>query len=399
MAAPPLFIRLPGGDEPQVSWCDPTRGPEAAAWSDLAALATGHTLVAIVPGDHLLLTRVQAPKTSRGRLIAAAPFLLEERLAGSPEALWFGLGERQADGFLTVAVVAETLRQGWLAALDHAGARPGEWLAEPLLLPWRPGSWTLLLDDTLALARLDETTGFAVEPATLDAALRAALRERERPTALQLIDATTTDHDHTPLAALNIPLMITRDPRPRLRILASHAPARTRHNPLHDLGGSRRGEAPSLTRAWHTALALLLIGLVGQGLVSGWHVQQLAAQESSLLQQVESRFRGLFPEVRRLVKPADQARQALLALRTAAPRQGSSLLARLDQVAEALTPEERVTAIDHQTPETRLTIATPSGAALSGLKERLSSLPGLHVTLEPGEGNTGRFLVRGKEGK
>src|SRR5689334_16197691 len=84
----------------------------------LAHIAEGKEIIAIVPAEDVLLTKIQLPKMNRARLMQAVPFALEDELIADVDTLHFAVGEYEADKELTVAVVAQEKMQQWLGMLS-----------------------------------------------------------------------------------------------------------------------------------------------------------------------------------------------------------------------------------------------------------------------------------------
>lgn len=96
-------------------------------------------IIAIVPGQHVLLSRVNVPRGQRRHLHTILPFLLEERLAEPVAAMHIAAFPPFDDeGNLPVAAVKSSLMREWLQLLGEAGIIPHALVAEPCLL--QPGN-------------------------------------------------------------------------------------------------------------------------------------------------------------------------------------------------------------------------------------------------------------------
>ena len=179
--------------EPTLEWLtsDGTL-PQHGGLAELAAQCRpGTALRVAVPGDAMTLTEVQLPAGKRALWRKATPYALEDSLAEPVEQLHFALAERplpsaeqMADdntdtrtARIPVAVVRRATLQRWLARFKQHGLSPAAMVPEPLLLPYQPGTWSVLLDAEhgRAVVRTDAYAGFSCELALLPTYLRLAL--------------------------------------------------------------------------------------------------------------------------------------------------------------------------------------------------------------------------------
>lgn len=167
---------------------------EAICAGDPAALpelAIDKQVIAIVPAEEVLLTYVIMPKMNRSRLMEALPFALEEQLVEDVESLHFAVGETQADGKLSVAVVAKKRIQQWMQQLQSYGVQPDQLIPLTFALPITADTWTAVNTDVITV-RTGEYTGFVCDHANANILLTAALASADvKPTTLSIISQTT----------------------------------------------------------------------------------------------------------------------------------------------------------------------------------------------------------------
>src|SRR5581483_6466382 len=175
-----LFIRwrdqAPNGVVAATLWT-PTGGAQnvSAPLTDLAARATGKSVVVFVAAADVRLATVDVPARSPQKVLQAAPYALEDQLAEDVDVLHFALGPRQAAGGYPVAVVAKSRMDAWLAPLTEAGLRPEALVPEQLALPWVEDDRIHLLAEAGELtARTGPFRGFACAPEDLAAVLKIA---------------------------------------------------------------------------------------------------------------------------------------------------------------------------------------------------------------------------------
>ncbi|MEM9256863.1 MAG: type II secretion system protein GspL [Pseudomonadota bacterium] len=158
------------GEEPR--WLD----DEATADELRLTLSQRRTPVCFAaPGaDTRLLTLAVSP-AERKHIAKSLPFTLEEDVADDIDDLHFS--SRFIDKeLLGVAVCSRNKMDewaGWLAAFPGAG----RWIPEPLLLPWQPGEWCIVLEGDDAIIRTGQCHGFAIERDMVGALLSGVLAE------------------------------------------------------------------------------------------------------------------------------------------------------------------------------------------------------------------------------
>ena len=88
--------------------------------------AAGRHVCVLVPGTDVLLAEPELPVKAGTKLQQVVPYALEEQLAEDIDDLHFAIGKRAADSATTpVAVVAHSLMDEWLDALQGRGHRAG----------------------------------------------------------------------------------------------------------------------------------------------------------------------------------------------------------------------------------------------------------------------------------
>src|SRR6267142_6525627 len=103
-----LYLQLPRSDVPARWLAMDTLGNRIGRVQQglpTPEQARGRRLVAIVPGEHVVLSRTDIPSRSVQKVLQAAPFTLEDKLVDDVGALHFAAGPREANGYL-IAVTA-----------------------------------------------------------------------------------------------------------------------------------------------------------------------------------------------------------------------------------------------------------------------------------------------------
>jgi general secretion pathway protein L len=135
-----------------------------ARGDDAGGLPPGEdeSIIAVVPGDAIVLHWVELPRLAPAQAAAAARQLAADVTAGPIEAAHVALGEPDAEGRRPLAVVDAALMRGWLDRLQALGLAADSIVPLPLLLPASEGV-TALATETLVNAR-GAHLAFAAEP-------------------------------------------------------------------------------------------------------------------------------------------------------------------------------------------------------------------------------------------
>jgi general secretion pathway protein L len=128
------------GDSPETPWLRLEHDRVSGEGSSLDSLppadpALAGAIIAVVPGDHVVLHWVELPVLAPAQAAAAARILAADVAATPIEDTHVALGRRGADGMAPLALVEHARMKGWLATLAAAGIDPDHVVPAPLLLP------------------------------------------------------------------------------------------------------------------------------------------------------------------------------------------------------------------------------------------------------------------------
>lgn len=333
------------------------------------ALATARWVMALVPGEDVLVLDAPAPTRQRAQLARAVPFAVEDQLAAPVEELHFALASEVEDGRIGVAVVARTTLARWLEILAAGGIRPDVLLPDTLAL----GAGTVLVESSRALARpvrwraaVVDTPGFAdwLGLFGADWPAPAVVDTREAPRlALPVEVAEYRERARDPLALL---------------AAGAHAP------PLNLLQGEfapqhRRG---GLQRLWRIA-AVLAGAVVALGLMQLVVEGALLRRESARLDTaMRDQLMQSFPEMEKVSgPPAALMRSAVQ--RLGGDTDAGGLIATLGRIAPILGGTTRLVTrgLEWRNGTLEFAVTAPDVPTLDALRERLATVPGLHVEL------------------
>lgn len=336
-----IFCPLP--DPPQrCQWAlvdggaEPVTGESPLAQLPPRLLRRAERIQLVIPAAQVLITRAQLPHSTGRRSGSLLAYAVEENTASEPDAnqvSWLGL----AGGADVLAVVDRQAMENWRDALDAAGIRGYEVHCETLLLPWAAGEWSLAWNGRDGFVRTGEFEGAATDCGDREApplSLRLMLEEAQARSAGPASIALYTT---VPGAAPDIEAW-TRELGFAVRLAGTWDWRTAPPGAGVSLAQERQrwraftGAAARLRpAAWILGAAL---AIQAAALVIDW--TSLASEQRTLRQQMESRFRAVFPDAAAVVDPALQMRRKLAEARHAAGQSDSGdFLPMIEQVAAA----------------------------------------------------------------
>jgi len=390
-----LFIRL--GATQQVEWLSETEPKQVREGSlaEAAAAASGKQVTVVVPGTDVILTKVAVPTRNRSRMAAAVPYLLEEQLATDVDVSHFALGERDAESLVAVAVVSQACMDGWLARLAEAGVQADRLIPEPLLLPYTPDVWSLLVERDCVNLRNAPQGGMALDSANVAFILRRAVAELEvKPAQLHARMANGAADGAMFPEDLGVEVRIEPLELPPLAFLARQA---HEDGVIDLLQGpySRREQLGKLWRPWRPAAALLAVWVVLQFGVKIFEHHELQVQDDRLREEISRIYLQTFPEAKRVVDARLQMQQHLTELRGGTGNVGGFLkiLAEVSTPAADLGGVE-IDRLSYKDGELNIALMISDLQRLEQLKDRLSSDTHMAVEIQSATARDKRVEAR-----
>ena len=390
-----LFIRF--GATQQVTWLSESEPKQVREGSlaEAAAAASGKQVTVVVPGTDVILTRVAVPTRNRSRMAAAVPYLLEEQLATDVDESHFALGERDAEGLVAVAVVSQACMDGWLARLAEVGVQADRLIPEPLLLPYTPDVWTLLVERDCVNLRNAPQGGMTLDSANVAFILRRAVVELEvKPAQLHAWMASGAADGVRFPEDLGVEVRIEPLELPPLAFLARQA---HEDSVIDLLQGpySRREQLGKLWRPWRPAVALLAVWVVLQFGVKIFQHHELQAQDDRLREEISRIYLQTFPEAKRVVDARLQMQQHLTELRGGTGNVGGFLkiLAAVSAPAADLGGVE-IDRLSYKDGELNIALMISDLQRLEQLKDRLSSDTSMSVEIQSATARNNRVEAR-----
>jgi len=324
-----------------------------------SVLSAARQVIVLAPSESITLLVAQLPARNAEQARQAAPFVVEEQLAGNVESLHFAVAAK-APGQWWVAAVDPQLLRGWMSALAARGVLPDRIVPDVMALAAPREGSVVLVDGERALVRLQGDRAFALDAELLDSVLPEDGRSvREQ----RVVEAGTTA-----VAALAAGAGRAAE----LNLLAG------------DFAQAHRGA--DLRERWRrigwVALAALVLA-TGYLKLDQWRLDQRATALDAEMVRI---YRAQFPDARNVPNPLAQMRNALNAANggVGAESAGLHLLA---LSAPVLASQSRVAlrGAEYRSGALSLRLSAPSIEALDALRESLGATPGLNATLENAE--------------
>lgn len=338
------------------------------------ALERAQRVVAIVPGEHVLLLEAPGLPGTRAQAMKALPFALEDRIAGSVEDQHFAAPDRLDGERIPVAVVARTILRGWIERLSSDGIRADAMYAECQCLP----DASIVLDGDRALWR-DTPTSYGVcalaELPDWIAVLDAAA---EKPASRTTYDFRAGQHDALAFFAAQL----------------RHEPA---VNILQGEFAPAHRQAPA-QRLWRGAAMLAAAALLLLFVYYGADCWRLSRQSAQLDAQARGVLHDAFPD---MDKVAGDPRQLMDSAMRGSQGGGSGLMRLLAKIAPILSSTTRTTlsGMEYHNATLELALRAPDVQTLDLMRERLAGLPGLKVEVTAAnsgaDGVDGRLRIAG----
>jgi general secretion pathway protein L len=350
----------------------------------------------VIPAAQVLLARAKLPAAARHRAGAVLAFAIEDRIVDEPDASevsWLGAaGEDDI-----VAVIEKAGLERWRKALSGAGLRNYEIHCETLLLPWTPSEWSLAWNGHEGFVRTGEREGAATDngdgatpPLSLRLWLEAAIARNAAPASIGLYSTKPGAEPDVEAWTRELGVAVRlagpwdwRTAPPEAGVVLAQERQRWE--------GVLRGIAARLRpAAW---ILSAVVALHAGALVVDWAL--LASQQRALRQQMESRFRALYPDAVAVADPAIQMRRKLAEARHAAGvADGGDFLPMIERVAAAMkvVPECALRVLSYESGRMTLELAEPTEPKVNRLAAALTQA-GLSVVRSASAKHRGGAVV------
>ncbi len=327
--------------------------------------AERNRFVVLIPGQHVLLTTAQLPKTNRRELLKAVPFALEERLASDVDKLHFVLSDQQENNQWAVAAIDKNILKNYLHKLELHAISPVAIIPDYLALPYEPGAWTIALDHRMARVRTGKVSGFSTDANHLSMVLSLMLDCKNviTPQRITVFSDNKLLMPSTSHIQSRILLTIRSEDEIDYSALLSELPINLSPTKYRTIAGLRNRWRMALF-AGTTWVFVLFATQIIEGIY--WHVRS-----HQLHQEITTVYHAIFPGVADVVEPRLQIQRELRTLSQYG--RGNHFVRVVGRVASVLHryPEIRISALTYQNYELMLQLSADNLSSLESLTRAL----------------------------
>lgn len=377
--AEPILLRQIGCDALQWLDLDAENPPvRTGSWADFAAAAAQRSLALVCPASDALLLETVLPVRRPAQIAKALPFAMEDQLVEDVDRYHLVWQRQPGDSRISVAAVAKSALADYRQRFMQAGLRLQLLLPEPLLLPWREGECSVLLEDGRGVFRDGIAKGGGGEWPFL----QLLLQKRHADAAA---DGFYRVYNGGPAAGNQPEAWRSSQQEQAVEPLLLYAGQWRSAADMNLLTGpyAVSAAAPAAAKpGWWPAAALFLLAM-GVQIAGQWYQLNQRQHELEALQsENQALFRQTFPEVKRLVNLKVQAEQQLQALQAQARAPGR-FLDLLYQAGNEIGNDARLTlqGLQFDADTLQLHLSGQDAAALQALSGRLQQAGDLQVNL------------------
>jgi len=263
----------------------------SAELDQITTHAANRVVDVLVPGAEVGYFEVTLPKANRRQAIKAVPYMLEDELASSVESLHFVYAKAQGDTQGVYVCQQHTMTM-WLAQLATAQIKPKHLVADYLALPL-PGekAISVLQFEQSVIIRQDGNSGQSVELSWLPMVLTQLTKEQPPVIEHFGIDAQLIDDDFDwqEQPSLVMPMQQLAMGSKKLAI-----------NMLSGEFTQTTSQSSNLWQIWRSAAAVAVVAMTVFFANIYLQAKQLEQERDVVKQQIESIYRQLNPQVKRV---------------------------------------------------------------------------------------------------
>ncbi len=354
----------------------------------------------LVPTSDVLFLSALIPKGSRQRVAQAIPYAVEEQYINEAEEMHFAQGERGEDDKMALALISIEQMDSWTSQLQEVGIDPHIMVPDVLMLPHHPGDYSVVINNDVALVRTGLQSGFSVDCENLESVLKAEFSDREAEGTITVHLYAKSGQTALSEEMLSPHVLIEHPIDDLFTLLAESLEAR----PVLDLlqgPYNRHAQWETLWTNWRVAIGLLLFFIILRG---GLLVQEFASlnnESTALSSQIETVYRDLFPDAKKVVNPKAQLEHRLSLLR-ADGNGGGGFLTLVEKSSAILleSPGFSMQSMRFKNNRLDIGIKVASLQDLDALKEKLVGTGGISVEIRTatakGDKVEARLQIKGK---
>ncbi|MFV2059778.1 MAG: type II secretion system protein GspL [Gammaproteobacteria bacterium] len=388
-----VFIRLTetqlmSADVDSAEWImidknDPQQILEKGTLYEPPVLGIGDKVVVSIPASKLMLTSVSLPKSNINRLRKIVPFTLEEYILDDLEDVHFAIGHNGNNEKTPIAVIQKELLSNSLASIEALGLSPTVMVSDCLCIPFEEQTWTIFVEDDIALVRTATDIGFSCTTDILILMLSQYIKEEDVTLPVSIKSYNVPQELQNEI--MNISFGSESEPEVEfstfdvsgntemlfLEQYLENTPS------LNLLQGSysRRQKMGQQFRPWIPLAGLLASYMVLALIIDIVGYNKLSSNLEQLRQEQTNIFKRAFPDARKIVNPRIQMESRLKSLRKKSGKNSSSATVMLAFTAKILRKYKIVgiKSVRYINSKLDLDVKLKNLQALDQLKEKLSN--------------------------
>lgn len=335
----------------------------------------------LLPGEQVRVETIQLPGKHVRKLLAAAPFALEDRFATDIDELHFAYLQRNASGAAVFAVAEKHFLHSMIAALADAGIVPDQLTADYLAMAPPDSGAAMVVQRDRVMLRNADGGGCSLHPDLFPTLILAG----DEPVRITMVDDATLD-------VLPPQAEIQRETADKLvTMLARGIILQKNSGLLQGEFQQRKNNSESRWQHWKLPTTLLAASLLIA--LTGWIIDVVRLQNESrfLLQAEEQIFRKAMPNARL----QDARQQFEIQLNSGKARSGA-VLEMFDVIARHLPEgnDTRLAGINFRGNQMEMSVVTRDTTQLEKLRDAMVADGRFEVTLQ--SVNTEKDQVEGR---
>ncbi len=291
-------------------------------------LSLGDKAIICIPASKLMLTKASLPNSNINRLRKIVPFALEELILDDIDDVHFAIADVEAEKDTAVAVIQKSLLDDNLSAIDALGINPTVMLPDCLCIPFTNNTWTIFVEDEVALVRTDKDMGFTCTLDILELMLSQYLKEEGITPPENIKSYNVPQEIQTNIMNISFETQVEFSTfevsgNTEMLFLEQYLESTPSLNLLQG-SYSRRQKLGQQFKPWIPAVGLLAAWLVLALLIDIVNYNKMSSTLTSLQQEQKKFYKSIFPEARKIIAPRKQMEATLKQLRKKAGQNSSS---------------------------------------------------------------------------
>ncbi len=383
-----LVIRLQKGHSRNVSWVPldengkATATEEFGSLSEVTAISAGRHITLLAPGSVASLTKAKVPAVKKNRMAQMIPFTVEDSVADDIDDLHYGVGDRDSNGEVPVAVVCRDMMDFWHDMILDSGIRPHEIFPEQLCLPLKEAEWSILIDADDVLVRTSVDYGFAIDRQNFVELLSHAINTagEKAPLMLRVYDfsgGTLSLEEMELLPDIEVELVEINEDETPLSVMAEES-----HNTpaISVLTGqySLQQELSKVWAPWKPTAILFSLLLVAITITSYLNLQSLEQQSLAIKSNIQKTYKEVASSSK---KPSPGKIKRLMSKKLKALESGAGGNKDFIDVLAAVSPALKkqragIESLNYRKGTLNITATVANTSKSDALENALSIIPG-----------------------